>query len=234
MGADGFTFFEDGHISTVAACYHKLYIEYGYRKPNSFKHALLTLFSFHNETMNIWSHLIGAICVLVVGVQCSFEFFASSMPPLELIALEVYISCATICLLLSAVFHWLCCCSEEANSTLLKMDFAGIALLITGSYVPGIYYGFHCTPDIQRIHFALTGVIFGVGMTTPFMSDKVRPYALASLAATGAIPFAHWCLTTPPEFSDELLHGFLWMFFWYTTGFVLYASAFPERRWPKR
>jgi hypothetical protein len=45
----------------VKSCYHFEYIDHGYRNASSFQEAFLSLFELHNETLNIWSHLIGFI-----------------------------------------------------------------------------------------------------------------------------------------------------------------------------
>ena len=40
------------------------WIHTGYRAPTGFWGTLFSLFSFHNETINVWSHLIGALYFL--------------------------------------------------------------------------------------------------------------------------------------------------------------------------
>lgn len=48
-------------------CINNLYLLSGYRKGfDTFKLSLRSIFMVHNEFMNIWSHLIGAICFIVL------------------------------------------------------------------------------------------------------------------------------------------------------------------------
>jgi adiponectin receptor len=130
-----------GHKSTVSDCFHFLYIDYGYRQTKTLYDTFLTLFSIHNETMNIWSHLVGFVCVVVAGVNISIDLAQANSSSMEFIAVEAFIVCAAICLLMSTIYHWFGCMSEYCHDCLLKMDLTGVALLVSGSYVPAVYYG---------------------------------------------------------------------------------------------
>ena len=130
------------HVSLVDECLRSPYIDYGYRKTKSIRETFYTLFSFHNETMNIWSHLIGFFCVLVAGYHVISEMLTSrDLHIFEVIAFETFIICAALCLLLSAVYHWFGCISEAYHNCLLRVDVTGVGLLVTGSYFPAVYYG---------------------------------------------------------------------------------------------
>lgn len=54
----------------------------------------------------------------------------------------------------SATFHLLAPISVRAYELLYRLDLLGICLLIAGSYIPGLYYGFQCIPSAQRPCFA--------------------------------------------------------------------------------
>lgn len=135
------------HVSIVDECLRSEYIEYGYRKTKSIRDTFYTLFSFHNETMNIWSHLIGFFCVLVAGYHIISEMVAKDEHHIfEIIAFESFIICAAVCLLMSAIYHWFGCISEAYHNCLLRMDITGVGLLVSGSFIPAVYYG---TPSCQ-------------------------------------------------------------------------------------
>jgi adiponectin receptor len=130
------------HKSLVSSIYHSLHIDNGYRKAHNVSDAFLTLFSFHNETMNIWSHLIGFICVCIAGFNITHELaLETPQSAAELFAVETYIVCAAVCLFLSTIYHWFGCISEDCHRCLLKLDLSGVALLVSGSFLPGMYYG---------------------------------------------------------------------------------------------
>ena len=58
--------------------------------------------------------------------------------------LYVHVMAAVTCLGCSAVYHLFMCHSCSAYTILTKFDFAGIALLISGSMFPYTYYAFPC------------------------------------------------------------------------------------------
>lgn len=233
-------FWHKSSKSLVPECFHNPYIEYGYRKPTSLVSTFVSLFTIHNESMNVWSHLIGFVCVIITGYIITFDIFQSeNYQILEIIALEAYISCAAICLLFSSVYHWFGCYSEVYHLCLLRFDLTGIGLLVTGSFFPGVYYGFYCTPVIQMIHWGLTIIVFLIGLSVPFINIKIngiaiRPYILASLVCIGIIPFIHWLYITPYIFIEKVSKDFLLMFAWYGIGFTFFISKIPEKYFSNR
>ena len=81
-------------IDKISPCFHRDYITDGYRHNFNFYHTLLSLFTIHNETMNIWSHLIAFICALVAGFVIVLEFQAETVNLTEQILMAVYITSA--------------------------------------------------------------------------------------------------------------------------------------------
>ena len=69
----------------------------------------------------------------------------------------VFIGCAIWCLMGSAIYHQFYCCNFIVSNILQTIDYCGIAILISGSYVPVIYYTFYCYPAYLKLH--LTTVI---------------------------------------------------------------------------
>lgn len=190
--------------------------------------------------MNIWSHLIGFICVIVTGVHISYELLSvdnGQNQIIEVIAFESYVICAALCLLMSSFYHWFGCISESYHNCLLRLDLTGIGLLVTGSFIPGMYYGFYCAPEAQKVHCGLTLIVFLAGLSAPWIDWEingrpVRPYIFGALVTLGVIPFAHWFYITPEVFKNEVAQEFLLMFFWYGVGFTLFLTKLPERMFP--
>ena len=125
----------------INECFHRDYIHDGYRVDYSFSHTLLSLFTLHNETMNIWSHLIGFISILIIGFSITYELQVESVNLTERILMGIYLISAGMCMLLSTIYHWFGCMSENHYFALLSLDLTGIACLIAGSYFPATYYG---------------------------------------------------------------------------------------------
>lgn len=51
---------------------------------------------------------------------------------------------AIVCLGMSTLYHTFSCHSQRVGKIFSKLDYCGIALLIAGSFVPWLYYGFYC------------------------------------------------------------------------------------------
>jgi adiponectin receptor len=59
------------------------------------------------------------------------------------------------CLGLSSAFHTFCNHSEHIYEQWLVLDFLGILCLISGSWVPGVYYGFYCQRSTTRFYLII-------------------------------------------------------------------------------
>lgn len=119
----------------------------GYR-PTS--HSLLlslrSLGYLHNESVNIWTHLLGAAssaagCLCLRGVLGPRYATASAA---DAVVWGCFFGGAVCCLGMSATYHALCNHSEAVARWGNKLDYTGIVLLIVGSFVPALWYGFFC------------------------------------------------------------------------------------------
>lgn len=127
----------------------------GYRATsNSYASSLHSLLYLHNESVNIWSHLLGAILFLLSGI-----FLRSVVLPrypiasqADLVAFACFFGGAVACLGMSATYHAISNHSEEVARWGNKLDYSGIVFLIVGSYVPALYYGFFCRPTLMTIY----------------------------------------------------------------------------------
>ena len=61
---------------------------------------------------------------------------------------------AMLCLLCSTLFHTMSCHSEFVSNVFSRLDYAGIALLICGSSITWLYFGFYC-----EFYYKLTYII---------------------------------------------------------------------------
>lgn len=134
----------------------------GYRRiTRSYKGCLLSLTYLHNETGNVYTHLIGALCV----VPMSYYLYFVWMRAVETNTIYDYIVHATFlaglfaCLGLSTVFHLCCCHSKHVSKFCNKADYVGIVALqmysklkISGSFIPTLFYGFYCDPFFQKLY----------------------------------------------------------------------------------
>jgi predicted membrane channel-forming protein YqfA (hemolysin III family) len=213
-----------GFIGNVAVEYHKKYIDYGYRTQKNVLRTASTLFTWHNETMNIWSHLIGFICAFVAishylhaevihgdGSNFLSSDQIKSMNTVEFLSCFSFYAAAATCFFFSSVYHWFQCMSPSCCKQLLSFDLAGIALLIGCSYFPAMYYAFECFPNLLNIYMCVSAGVTVVGLANQWLPVKYfgtfRPYIFAGLVLFGIVPLVHWALITPPAIRDELFLG---------------------------
>lgn len=132
----------------------------------------------HNETVNIHSHSIGALFfAILLPLHVMGAYFptlgvfpgSSAQPPttvIDKICLATYCVSAVTCMGLSSWFHTVQCCSQDVcdlahcGDYVSYMVFAvvtddnqvGIVVLIVGSILPGMYYGFHDNPVLRYVY----------------------------------------------------------------------------------
>ncbi|XP_019367994.1 PREDICTED: membrane progestin receptor alpha [Gavialis gangeticus] len=125
--------------SDVPKIFRKPYIHTGYRPLNqTWKYYFLTLFQQHNEAINVWTHLVAAVVLLLRFQQLSHTIDFMSDPhahPLFiiLIASITYLTFSTLAHLLQAK-------SEFWHYSFFFMDYVGVAIYQYGSATAHYYY----------------------------------------------------------------------------------------------
>ncbi len=129
------------------------YILDGYRRiTNSFRGCLLSLFYIHNESGNVYTHLIASLIMVM------FLIFYNGR---DYLIYSCFCIGAVACLSTSTTFHLCMCHSFPVKNVLNRLDYVGIIFLIFGSYIAVIYYLFFCSPILQLGYLTL-GMILGV------------------------------------------------------------------------
>lgn len=223
------------------------FIHSGYRLYfNTSRKILKSLFMWHNECFNIWSHLLGLL--LFVGFLVYISAYLAIPTEISLIsetsevleiskkltksALEsmknaidsdsldwvlpsssndhlqkisrwpllVFIISAMICLTLSSMYHLFNAHSDKVYKMMSRLDYAGISILICGSFFPPIYYMYFCVEGskyLELIIFYLVGisifcgVVFVVALFPSFQQPKYRCFRggiFLVLGLTGTVP----------------------------------------------
>jgi predicted membrane channel-forming protein YqfA (hemolysin III family) len=126
----------------------------------SYVHSLRSLFNLHNESVNIWSHLLGAIVSVVSSLYlyCVIRPRYEFATPSDLLVFAFFIGGAVLCFGMSATFHALLNHSQKVARWGNKLDYTGIVVLIVGSFVPALYYGFFCMPALLTAYLCLVSL----------------------------------------------------------------------------
>lgn len=135
------------------------YILTGYRPAKADYLEVLTSLTFlHNETCNVYTHLIGALllpffAISFMRILSEPRFFDVSRT--DYIVFGFFFFCAECCLLFSALYHLLQVHSHGAEQFWHRMDLLGIVIVTVGTFIPGIYYVFTCDPGMQKLHWTI-------------------------------------------------------------------------------
>ncbi|KAI8929748.1 hemolysin-III related-domain-containing protein [Entophlyctis helioformis] len=234
-------------INRMPAWYNdNSFIRRGYRRiTNSYAGCLTSLFFVHNETGNVYTHLVGALIflVLVAGFYAGLTVpLAASVGWGDVAAFAAFYAGAIVCLGLSTTFHLCCCHSRDVLVYWNKADYIGIVTLILGSFIPVLYYGFFCYPTLRMVYIPSFSVLaalpyMSVSLMRRFSSPQYRYFRtgiFVALGVSGVVPLTHIVLihgfsAAVRMFSvyDILLMGAL-----YLVGAFIYAYRIPERWFP--
>ena len=116
--------------------------------------SLASLTYIHNQTVNIYSHIFGAVVFSLLAPPLYYAISAQygSINIEELALLACFFLGAVTCFCLSAYFHLMGNHSHEVYSMCLTMDLFGIVCLITATSYPLSYYAFSfCHPKVLRL-----------------------------------------------------------------------------------
>lgn len=87
--------------------------------------------------------------------------------------------------------------SQQRTTTVDNFQL-GIVVLMWGSTIPCVYYGFYCAPDLQRLYYTLVSVLAAccvyATLHPAFRRPRYRPYRAAMYAGLGLsfiIPIIH-------------------------------------------
>ncbi|KAI5285708.1 hypothetical protein KEM52_002320 [Ascosphaera acerosa] len=222
------------------------FIQRGYRPAsNSYRGSFRSLGYLHNETVNIYTHLLPSLLTIPASwvIIRALRARYSTASQADTVAFACFFLGAVTCLGMSATYHTISNHSSRVARVGNALDYLGIVGLITGSFVPSIYYGFYCHPGLQVVYWTMICAI-GLGCATVsvfnrFRSPQWRPFRAAMFIAMGlsaVFPVCHGIakfgvaqMQQQIGLSWLLLQGFL-----YILGAYLYAIRVPEKWYPGR
>ncbi|KAG8626023.1 hypothetical protein KVT40_006424 [Elsinoe batatas] len=197
----------------------------------------------HNETFNIFSHLIPATFTSM-ALLVADHVFLTCYPQATLqdrAILTFYLLCVIICFGISAVYHTMLNHSARLSHAWTKVDFCGILALIFGDFITGEYVSFYCEPHLRNWYWAL---ITGFTVMTAYVvlhpnyqgptHRRLRLFCFASLGLSAFAPIVHALVL----FDAEDLAKRSGLNYYYAEGaivlvaVIIYASRYPEKASP--
>jgi adiponectin receptor len=219
------------------------YILNFYRPPTfSYRLCFHSLGYLHNETGNIYSHLIGVGIFLILAFITPFiltQYQTTHWS--DIVVCYLFIIGAIICLGLSSLFHTLSCHSENVCAVWNRCDYVGIVTLIVGSCYPALYYGFYHHPLIRNIYLTIITLLGSltiyICISKRFSTPSFRWFRTSifiALGCSGVIPTLHALIAFGWHYVIHSLSlpWLLSMAIFYIGGALIYGARIPERWWP--
>jgi adiponectin receptor len=211
-------------------------IHTGYRVDYTFRMLLRSLFMVHNETGNVWTHLLGFLLVVAIAWDAFNTVLDVSF--MTYFVFFAYVASALWCLGASTVYHLMWMHSDPVCRSTLFCDHFGISALTTGSFMPLIAFIFTCHPTLRLIYFSTTLAAGSVGLVMPWTQRfhvwywrRISIYLFS--AAVGVIPAVHsWFIVPDTPVTRPVFYGFFLVCFFYVGGMLIYILQVPERWFP--
>lgn len=134
------------------------FILHGYRPISGSARISFRSWSYiHNESVNIYSHLIPAV-VFLLGEWFILQYLTSKYPNItsvDYFIFSFFLLTAVVCLGLSTTYHTLMNHSSDVEQLWLRFDLVGIVVLTLGDFISGIYMVFWCEPLERKIYWSM-------------------------------------------------------------------------------
>jgi predicted membrane channel-forming protein YqfA (hemolysin III family) len=235
------------HRDGVPALFREPHVNHGFRPLHQpWYYYLFTVFQLHNESMNVWTHLIAFVLMSEKLLRFSGDVdFVGDPYSWPMLAGLV---CGILLYVFSAGAHCMQSKSELFHYTSFMIDYAGIGLYGLGSV---IVHHAYCNEDsfyhAVNWFFVPLGCCFGFAICFCCTIAKViytRPYPfvrkiwqMAPVAGVYVLlisPIVHrlfCCFVLGDDCNDSIPYHCRQIFWFLISGFF-FASDFPQRRYP--
>uniref|UniRef100_A0A915MVU4 Progestin and adipoQ receptor family member 3 n=1 Tax=Meloidogyne javanica TaxID=6303 RepID=A0A915MVU4_MELJA len=206
---------------------------------------LKSIFHWNNETLNIWTHLIGFFILTYLQYWTLLEALPSVQAPIiDYLVMTMAMLCCQLCMLLSSAYHIFGCHSPTRRKQWLKADLFGVSAALVGLYMSGLYTSFYNFPEIRRFYGTLIGamsITTSLFATSRFSERNTQKriglleLLYLSMALIAMAPTLHWIqlhggLSNPHV--QQWLPNLCILFILLGGAFAFYTTLFPERLFP--
>lgn len=131
----------------------------GYRRgTQSWSRCVASWFYTHNESGNIWSHLLpGLVLALYLFLEVGLDLnrFYINLRSFDGAVVGLQLGSAILCLFLSAMYHTFLNHSPAVYLRWLQLDYVGILGIMLGNFVGGLHFGFYCAPALRNVYWSI-------------------------------------------------------------------------------
>lgn len=199
------------------------HIRSGYRCGYTYFEALFSTLELHNESGNIWSHLLPALVLFWTLWSPHWSVFPNDRRWIELVS----VATSLVCFLASVGYHTFMACDHHYHHW-IRVDVCGIYGLLLGSQVDVFRLGFPCHRSLVSLFI---GVYSVVGLCGVSYSLKAKTPMTRGLPLLGLMVIRIGVLITRLLFGSANMEA--WWFYLSAEmlsllGGVINASRFPE------
>lgn len=221
------------HKSYVDIFYRIPYIDTGYRVNYSLGECIKSIFTLHNETWNIWSHLLPSIGLLIYFVHI-INYKMTDFTTIEKLIISINFMGPIIGLTCSALYHTFHCVDLKRHDCLLCVDMGGIVAIVVSQMLSATYFAFISNPFIRSLYIIFTLCTLCVGITITALSNHskygyiLRLYGMSILNLSLVFIMVHIYIVTPSH-DIHLWHTHMRSQIYILVAFGSYMLRFPEK-----
>lgn len=201
-------------------------------RTSCYKDSILSITSLHTETINIWSHLLGAIwfggSAVHVAITCT------GPPTHDVAVVLVYLVATALCFTSSTLYHLFS--NHISESLWLCVDHLGIICAIWASSVSFVSFSFDCRLSERRAYMTLITVAAVLCLARLW---EVRPHDAQSrrsrlcthvvLGGVAVLPVLHYRNLPILERQSDLGTDFLGLVATTSVGTGIYATHILDK-----
>ncbi|KAK7203240.1 adiponectin receptor protein 1 [Myxozyma melibiosi] len=213
------------------------YICRGYRFCATYSECVVSMFKVHNETCNIWTHIIGFVMMLTIALYYypATPLFAT-MTTYDKVVFGIFLFAALKCLLTSTIWHTFNSIGVlEHKQKFACVDYTGISILIACSIMTTQYTSFYCQPTMRMIYMGATAILGLIGVVMawqPFFDKPENRWLRATFFVCLAL--SSGLVLVQLSFERGLINTLSFYFpvlkslLCYGAGVLAYGFLFPE------
>ncbi|KAI9187920.1 hypothetical protein H9P43_002311 [Blastocladiella emersonii ATCC 22665] len=216
------------------------YILTGYRSGYTHAQAWRSIVYIHNETGNIWTHLVGLL-LFAPMIACTRLVLPANAVVWGHIVLVAFLLSACKCFLFSTLYHTHLCRDYATYIRFGCLDYAGISILIGGASSVITYCAYYCDASLRSMYLSLTVGLSLIGVVGPLFpawpTTRFRPWRTLIYVGSGifsVLPIVHFVAANglPDGIPWWAAYGWLVVAGLNLCGATIYAFKLPERWFP--
>lgn len=137
-----------------------------YRPKFTVKESLISIFAIHNETINIWSHLLASIAFILILINNTTN----------LLIYNSFCFSASLCFFISSMLHT--CLNTEKNivSFLARLDYISIIIFTYSTFSTIVYFNNICVKFYLISYFIISLLIIFIVNCNEFEKSEYRSF----------------------------------------------------------